>query len=199
MAHHTHKLSHTTLEEDTCKLLCLDLLLLSDNTDCFYLEIEKIPFPLALHIVEAEQKMELKSESSTSIITNLNKENSDWKYNLVKDTNLFHYRDRIYSHKTLRKRVLKWYHCYLQHPGSDRLYQTLTTSCRWSGIVDQAQKLYRTCKDCHKFKKRNDKYGLLSAKDSGTLTPWHTVCVDLLGTYTILSKVRQHDNKILTK
>ena len=51
----------------------------------------------------------------------------------------------------------------------------------WSGIVYQVQKLYRTCKDCQKFKKRSAEYGLLPAKDAETLTPWHTVCVDLIG------------------
>ena len=28
---------------------------------------------------------------------------------------------------------------------------------------------------------------------------WHTVCVDLIGTYTVLAKVIHTDNKILTK
>ena len=82
--------------------------------------------------------------------------------------------------KTLCKRDLKWYHFYLQHIGGDRLSQALTTICRWSGIVEQAQKLCRTCKDCHKFKRRNAKYGLLPAKDSETLTTCYTVCVDLI-------------------
>ena len=39
MVHHAHKLEDTTLEEDTCELLCLDLLLISDNTDCLSLNI----------------------------------------------------------------------------------------------------------------------------------------------------------------
>ena len=46
---------------------------------------------------------------------------------------------------------------------------------------------------------RNAKYGLLPDKDEEILTPWHTVCVYLIGTYTILAKVRQLNNKILTK
>ena len=35
--------------------------------------------------------------------------------------------------------------------------------------------------------------------DAETLTPWHTVCVYIIITYTILSKFRQPDNKIITK
>ena len=117
--------------------------------------------------------------------------------NPVKGINLVHYRDRIYVLKTTFKCVLKWYHCYLQHPGGDRLSQTLTTICRWSGIVYQARKIFRTCKDCQKFKNRYAKYGLLPGKDAETLTPCHTLCVDLIGTYTILAKVIHTDNKIL--
>ena len=53
--------------------------------------------------------------------------------------------------------------------------------------------------DCQKIKNRNAKYGLLPSKDDENFTPWHTVYVDLIGTYTILAKVRQPNNKILKK
>ena len=143
--------------------------------------------------------MEIQDESSTNIRTDLNKANSDWKYNPVKGINLVHYHDRIYVPQTLCKRVIKWYHCYLQHPGGDRLAHTFTKVFSWSGIVDQAQKICITCKDCQKFKMRNSKCGLLPTKDAENLNPWHIVCVYLIGTYTILFKVRHPDNKILTK
>ena len=149
--------------------------------------------------MDAEQKLELQAELSTKIRTYLNKASYDWKYKPVKGIKLVHYCDMIYVPKTLHVRVLKWYHCYLQHTGGDILAQTLNTIFRWLGIVDQARKLCRTCKDCQKFKKRNANYGLLTARDADTLTPLNKVCVDLIGTYTILAKVRQPDNKILTK
>ena len=53
MVHHSHKLSDTTMEEDTCELMCMDLLLISDNTDCFSLDIENISFLYAPQIMEA--------------------------------------------------------------------------------------------------------------------------------------------------
>ena len=121
--------------------------------------------------MEAEQKLELQAESSTNIRNNLNKAKSDWKYKPVKSINLTYYLDMIYIPKTIRKRFLKWYHFYLQNPSGDRLYQRLTTVCRWPGIVYQAWKLCRTCKDCQEFKIRNTKYGLIPAKYAETLTP----------------------------
>ena len=94
--------------------------------------------------------MELQYESSTNIRTDLNKDKYDWKYKPVKGINLVHFRDRIYVTQNLRKRVLKQYQCYLQHPGGDRLAQEFIAKFRWEGIVNQAQKLCRTCKDCPK-------------------------------------------------
>ena len=152
MVHHTRKLSDTTLEEDTCELLCLDLLFISYQTDCFSIDMEEISFPLDPQIMKAEQKLDIQDELITNIRTDLNNTNSYWKYKPVEGINIVHYRDRIYVTKTLHKRVLKWYHLYLQHPVGDKLSQTLTTVCRWSDIVDQAQKLLIACKYCQKFK-----------------------------------------------
>ena len=63
-------------------------------------------------------------------------------------------------------------------------------------IVSQARKLCKDCKQCQKYKKRNTKYGHLPAKEAETLEPWHTVCVDLVGTYTVKANVRQLDGSI---
>ena len=61
MAHHSHKLVNTTLEEDTCGLLCMDLLFVFDNTNCFSLNMEEISFMLAPKILETEQNLELQT------------------------------------------------------------------------------------------------------------------------------------------
>ena len=53
MGHHARKVAYMTLEEYTCELLCVDLLFIYDNTDCFSLDIEEISFPLAPQIVKA--------------------------------------------------------------------------------------------------------------------------------------------------
>ena len=39
MDHHAHNLVDTTMEEDTCELLCLNSLFISDDIDCFSLDI----------------------------------------------------------------------------------------------------------------------------------------------------------------
>ena len=131
MVHHTHKLTYNTLEEDTCELLCLDLLFIYDNTNYLSPDKEGISLSLAPQTMEEEHNLELQSESSTNIRTDINKTNYDWKYKSVKVTNLVYYHDRVYVPKPLRKCVLKWYNCSIQYTGSDRLTQKLTTVCRW--------------------------------------------------------------------
>ena len=49
------------MEEDTCELMCMDLLLISDNTDCFSLDIENISLPCAPQIMEAWPNVELQT------------------------------------------------------------------------------------------------------------------------------------------
>ena len=53
MAHCALKLAETTLEENTCELLCMDPLFISDNTDCFSFDIEEISFTLSTQTMEA--------------------------------------------------------------------------------------------------------------------------------------------------
>ena len=128
-------------------------------------------------------------------MTDINKAKADWKYKQVKGINLVHYRDMIYVPKNIGECVLKWYHFYLQHPSSDRIYQTITTLCRWPSLFDQARKLSTICTDFHKLKNRSAKYALLPAKDAEVLMLWHKLCVDIFVTYTILFKLIQSDNK----
>ena len=129
----------------------------------------------------------------------INKANSNCKYKSFEGINLVHYCNMIYVPKTLHKRVFEWYHSYLQHTNDDGLAQRLTTVFIWYVVVDQEWKICRTFKYCQKFKRCNSKYRLFPDKDAKTLNPWHTVCVDLIVKYTILAKVIQTNNKILTK
>ena len=79
MAHHAHKLADTTLEEDNCKIMCPESLYISDNTDCFSLDIEDISFLLAPQIAESKHNLEHQQDSIINIRTNINKYSSNWK------------------------------------------------------------------------------------------------------------------------
>jgi hypothetical protein len=100
---------------------------------------------------------------------------------------------KIYVPELLRKSTLNWYHYYLNHPGGDRLGNTIKETCYWSGLQNQAKEFVKTCKVCQEYKNKR-KYGHLPLKDVGELTPWKEVHIDLIGPYTVATKQRQPGN-----
>jgi hypothetical protein len=94
---------------------------------------------------------------------------------------------------------MEWYHYYLNHPGSDRLYKTLAKICYWKGMANQAKTFCKTCKICQKHKPRKRKYGHVPPIQVKDLTPWKTVHVDLVGPYTVTTQQFQPDGSIQTK
>lgn len=93
-------------------------------------------------------------------------------------------RPRLVIPSSLQSKVLDWMHLYLQHPGRDRMENTLRSTMYWRDMSTQIRKLCRTCDRCQLAKKRKVRYGHLPAKQAD-YNPWETVCVDLIGPYTI--------------
>ena len=118
---------------------------------------------------------------------------SEWDYKDVEGHRLIYHEGKIHVPQSIQQRVLKWYHHYLCHPGGERLANTLLDVCTWKEITSQARKLYKECKTCQKFKKQSTWYGHLVPKEAEMLELWHTVCVDLIGTYNVKAKVKQID------
>ena len=196
---HSQPISKEIRDLELCTLLGINELYVTDAAeDCFATNVDDIEFPLAPQLVEVEQKLELNKDDDTALKlkADLSKPDSQWDYRVVEGVSLIHFAKKIHVPKALRQRVLNWYHHYLCHPGGDRLANTLSTICIWTGMVTQARKLGRQCERCQKFKKRTKKYGHLEPKQAETLVPWHTVCVDLIGTYSLTAKVRQPDGTI---
>ena len=94
-------------------------------------------------------------------------------------------KDRIVVPKQLQKRTVRWYHDTLIHPGMKRTELTIGQNFYWKGLTTDVQRHCRTCYDCQQNKKVNTEYGLLPAKDNPDTTPWHTLCIDLIGPYPI--------------
>ena len=155
----------------------------SDNNN------DDVVFPLTLSVVHAELQLELQNADS-KINTYLNDNSSGYKTKRFDDVELVFYDDRIYVPSSLRRRALEWYHHYLNHPGGDRLANTLLQVCYWKGLTSQAKKFAKHCKICQRFKRKNKRYGKLPPKEIEQMTPWHTVHIDLIGPYTI--KTKQH-------
>ena len=93
---------------------------------------------------------------------------------------------RIVIPKTLKEDVMQWYHETLQHPGQQRMYNTLRQQWYWRGMKKDIDNMVSKCAKFQKFKKTaRKKYGKLPAKDSDLPPPFHTVCVDLVGPWKI--------------
>jgi hypothetical protein len=95
----------------------------------------------------------------------------------------------------MRETTLNWYHHYLNHPGGDRLGNTIKETCYWKGLSNQAKQYVRTCKVCQQYKNKR-KYGHVPAKTIEDLVPWRTVHIDLIGPYTITVKQTQPGGEI---
>ncbi len=89
--------------------------------------------------------------------------------------------------KPLQRRAVLWFHHYLQHPGYTCLEETMQATMYWKGMRTTIRSITKSCKECQVNKKRKLKYGHLPPK-TVIMTPWRTLCVDLIGPYTLKSK-----------
>ena len=67
------------------------------------------------------------------------------------------------------------------------MYETLRVTLLWSCMEQDVREHVKTCNRCQKGKSVKRKYGIVPEKLTVTV-PWHTVCVDLIGPYTIKGK-----------
>ena len=154
-------------------------------------------FPLDIPLVQKEQTKELNKNNSK--IKQLLKTQSSgfYKDKSLYDTELILHEKRIYVPKSLRSKVIEWYHHYLNHPGAERLNKTLQQVCYFKGITSACQKHCYRCKQCQMYKKRKGKYGKIPTKILGEQEPWSTVHIDLIGPYSITAKKRLPDGTIV--
>ena len=58
----------------------------------------------------------------------------------------------------MRRRVLDWYHLYLDHPGGSILEKTIQEVCYWEVLVTQEDLLAKICKIYQQLKNRDTIY-----------------------------------------
>ena len=78
--------------------------------------------------------------------------------------------------EALQSRVVECYHHYLQHPGRDRLEETLAQTLYLVRMRADVKRFTKKCHRCQLGKKRKRKYSHLPPKEAETV-PWRTVCV----------------------
>ena len=73
---------------------------------------------------------------------------------LIDDTDVLVYQDTrlVIPGNAMQNRIITWYHHYLQHPGENRLEETLTAVIYWPGMRTQVRKYVKSCERCLKGK-----------------------------------------------
>jgi len=93
----------------------------------------------------------------------------------------------VITSKRMQTDIISWYHHYLQHPGMNRMEDTITAVMYWRGIRADIRRHVKTCERCQLSKPKKDKHGHLPPKIA-EITPWKCVSVDLIGPYTLKDK-----------
>ena len=96
--------------------------------------------------------------------------------------------DKICLHAALQKKTADWYHEMLCRQEESRTEHTLRQNFDWKGHRTKIHDVCKKCPTCQRAKTTNHKYDKLPPKQAAT-TPWDTLCVDLIGPYTIPQKV----------
>ena len=107
------------------------------------------------------------------------------------DVEIIWYDNKIYVLKSLRRRVLDWYHLFINHTGGSRLAKTIREICYWKGLITKAGFFTKKWKNWQKFKRRKTLYGHLPPKNIAELKPWDLVHLYLIGPYS-KSIIQQH-------
>ena len=87
----------------------------------------------------------------------------------------------------LQKNTVDWYHKMIYHPGETRTEHKICQRFGWKVLRTTVPNVCKKCPTCQRAKAINQRYGKRPPKTSET-NPWDTLCVDLIGPYTIPRK-----------
>jgi len=93
-------------------------------------------------------------------------------------------KEKIIVPQVLQQSMVDWYHYSLCHPGENRTELTIKQHFNWTNMKKDIQRTIKKCHVCQLTKKTRKKYGHLPPKEAESV-PWETLCVDLIGPYTI--------------
>ena len=158
-----------------------------DMLDCF-LNLPTVdhehPFMLEYTYIAEQQ------DQDAALLTALENDERLQRVQMSQDANIICYRKtpnddpRIYIPDSLLERLTNWYHQVLNHPGMNRLYETINTHMYNSQLRKTCENVARTCDACQKYKLTGRGYGDTPPRQA-QLAPWHEVAVDLIGPWKI--------------
>ena len=130
---------------------------------------------------------EIADEQSRDAALQKRKKTCKYEETLIDNTLVLCKNGKLVIPETLQRKIVAWYHHYLQHPGHTRLEETLRSAMHWPGLRKDVRSFVKTCKTCQVQKRKNKKFGKLPTKQVID-KPWEYLCVDLIGPYTLKGK-----------
>ena len=162
------------------------------QSELFANDDEAGDYPLPYHRIFEEQNAD---EDLQDLYLRRDTHNKTSFVQSDKTYELITYQGRIVLPKSLQKEAVTWYHNLLLHPGETRTELTIAQHYYWKGMRADIKRVCSRCKTCQLTKKIIKKYGDVPPKTADA-RPWHTLCIDLIGPYTL--KTVEDKNKKTT-
>jgi hypothetical protein len=143
-------------------------------------EMESEEFPMSPEIVSREQKKDTHLKEAM-------KKSDKFSERLIERSKVITYDNKIYIPIpiSLRKRIVWWYHTYLQYPGITCTEATLRQNLTLPNLRKDVEAAVKNRHECQIGKKVRKKYGDLPEKLAERPIAWNRVDVDLIGPLTI--------------
>ncbi len=100
--------------------------------------------------------------------------------------------------KKLQTKVAEWHHDILMHPGETRTEMTIAQHYYWHNMRQTVLDVCKKCKKCQLTILKKKKHAHLPEKEADAI-PWKTLCIDLIGPYTIGDPAKKDKNGNIIK
>jgi hypothetical protein len=136
-------------------------------------QMESEDFPMSREIIAREQNKD-------THLKEVMKKSENFSERLVERSTVINYDNKIYIPIQLIKRIVSWYHTYLQHPEITRMEATLRQNLTWPNLKKDVEAAVKNCHECQIGKKVRKKYGDLPENLAERPIAWKRVDVDLI-------------------
>jgi hypothetical protein len=119
--------------------------------------MESEEFPMIPEIIAREQQ---KDPQLKKLINRSDK----FSESTIERSTVITYEKKMHIPQSLRKRIVWWYHTYLQQPGITRMEATLRKNLNWHNIRKDVEAAVKNCHECQIGKKVRKTYGELPEK-----------------------------------
>jgi RNase H-like domain found in reverse transcriptase/Reverse transcriptase (RNA-dependent DNA polymerase)/Integrase zinc binding domain/Retroviral aspartyl protease len=134
-------------------------------------------FPLAFQVIADAQHNDSRLQQKL-------RDNPDYEQRIIRKHVIIYYRNKIVVPLSLQPQLLDWYHTFLLHPGSTRMFETISQHFTWNNLSADVEALVRECPSCQRYKRNRKHYGKLPPIQHDP-HPWNTIAVDLMGPWTV--------------